>query len=160
MNSARRITGAARFAAFMVLMAVPGVALGQARLAISGPTSTVVGAPVDLTIEAYDGSGNIDATYTGDKVLTFSGATASPNPPTNPTVSDKNGFGIPFGAIHDDQFRERRGDSVRKRERSHDSVPGQEGHDWCHRRNPEHGDVGDKLVITATPSPWASSRLS
>ncbi len=98
MNSARRMTGAARLAAFMVLMTIPGVALGQARLAISGPSTAVVGALTDLTIEAYDGSGSIDASYNGDKQLTFSGATPSPNPPTTPTVSDKNGFGIPFGA--------------------------------------------------------------
>ena len=73
MNSSRRVTGAARTAAFMVLMAIPGLALGQARLAITGASSTVVGAPVDLTIKAYDGSGNIDTGYSGDRRLTFSG---------------------------------------------------------------------------------------
>ena len=64
MNSSRRVTGAAGIAAFMVLMAIPGLALGQAKLAITGASSTVVGAPVDLTIEAYDGSGNIDTSPT------------------------------------------------------------------------------------------------
>ena len=41
--------------------------------------------------------GRRSTSYTGDKTLTFSGATASASPVTAPTVSDKTGAAIAFG---------------------------------------------------------------
>ena len=158
MNSSRRVTGAAGIAAFMVLMVIPGLALGQAKLAITGASSTVVGAPVDLTIEAYDGSGNIDTVYHGDRQLTFSGANRSPNPPTPPTVSDKNGIGIPFGASTTVTFvsgvAEVSGNAngvMMLYRAKKDTIGVTDG-------TLSTLTLGDKLVITATPGRWANSR--
>src|SRR5207247_71297 len=50
-----------------------------------------------LTITAKDGAGSTVTAYTGDKTLTFSGATASTAPVTQPTVKDKTGAAINFG---------------------------------------------------------------
>src|SRR5438445_589748 len=68
------------------------VSTGSAtKFAVSGSTSQTAGATIRLTIATEDHSCNPDTAYTGDHSLTFSGANASTNPATQPTVSDKTG---------------------------------------------------------------------
>src|SRR5205823_6384693 len=59
-------------------------------------TSPVAGAADALTITAKDTSGNTVATYTGDKTLTFGGASTFGS--NHPTVSDKSGTAVAFGS--------------------------------------------------------------
>src|SRR5204863_7732841 len=59
------------------------------RLVITGTGTQTAGTPQSLTITAKDGAGSTVTSYTGDKTLTFSGATASTSPVTAPTVSDR-----------------------------------------------------------------------
>jgi|GEM_PF-2455499 len=68
------------------------------RFVVSGSSNQQAGSSQNLTITAMDSSGNVATGYTGDKTLRFSGSSASSNPVTNPTVSDKDGFAIQFGA--------------------------------------------------------------
>ncbi|MDE2215176.1 MAG: hypothetical protein KGJ61_08700 [Candidatus Omnitrophica bacterium] len=63
--------------------------------AISG--SITAGTTDQLTITAYDTYGNVATSYTGDKTFTFSGASVSAYG-NHPTVTDKNGTAINFGA--------------------------------------------------------------
>ncbi len=51
----------------------------------------------NITVTAQDDYGNTVASYTGDKTLTFSGANASTDPATAPTVTDKTGAAVAFG---------------------------------------------------------------
>ena len=69
------------------------------RLVITGSATQVAGAGQDLTITAKDSSGNTVQTYTGSKDLYFSGSGPSPNPATNPTVSNSGGTGVAFGSL-------------------------------------------------------------
>ena len=61
--------------------------------------SMTAGDPVQLTITAEDNSGAVDTTYSGDKALTFSGASPSANPVIDPTVMDKSGTPQNFGVL-------------------------------------------------------------
>ncbi|NGZ45049.1 hypothetical protein EWU23_11235, partial [Cytophagaceae bacterium 50C-KIRBA] len=72
----------------------PGVAT---KLIITGTGTQTAGSSQNITLTAYDVSGNVATSYTGDKSLTFSGANISTNPATNPTVTDKNAADINFG---------------------------------------------------------------
>ncbi|MFL0161624.1 beta strand repeat-containing protein, partial [Aquirufa salirivi] len=72
----------------------PGVAT---KLVITGTGTQTAGTSQNITLRAYDVSGNIATSYTGDKSLTFSGANVSLSPATNPTVTDKNAAAINFG---------------------------------------------------------------
>jgi hypothetical protein len=58
-------------------------------------TSPVAGATDALTISAKDSSGNTVATYTGDKTLTFGGASTFGS--NHPTVTDKSGTPVALG---------------------------------------------------------------
>ncbi|WP_459465279.1 beta strand repeat-containing protein, partial [Aquirufa sp. OSTEICH-129A] len=73
----------------------PGAAT---KLVITGTGTQTAGNSQNITLTAYDASGNIATSYTGDKTLTFSGANASINPATNPTVTNKNAVAINFGS--------------------------------------------------------------
>ncbi len=68
------------------------------RLVITGSAAQVAGAGQDLTITARDSSGNPVQSYTGSKNLYFSGSGPSPNPATNPTVSNAGGTAVAFGS--------------------------------------------------------------
>ncbi len=68
------------------------------RFAISGNLNQQAGSGQSLTITAMDSSGNTATGYAGDKTVRFSGSGPSSNPVTYPTVSDKDGFAIQFGA--------------------------------------------------------------
>ncbi|MHA8058531.1 beta strand repeat-containing protein, partial [Aquirufa nivalisilvae] len=72
----------------------PGAAT---KLVITGTSTQTAGNSQNITLTAYDVSGNVATSYTGDKTLTFSGANSSINPATNPTVTDKNTTAINFG---------------------------------------------------------------
>ncbi|MHA8068035.1 beta strand repeat-containing protein, partial [Aquirufa ecclesiirivi] len=72
----------------------PGAAT---KLVITGTGTQTAGSSQNITLRAYDVSGNIATSYTGDKSLTFSGANVSSSPATNPTVTDKNAAAINFG---------------------------------------------------------------
>ena len=69
-----------------------------AYMTITSPSSaTIAGVSITATITAFDQYDNVATDYVGDKNITFSGATASPNPVTEPTASDKNAADIDFG---------------------------------------------------------------
>jgi hypothetical protein len=74
------------------------VTIGPAeQLVLSAASSNpVAGAADNLTITAKDASGGTVSTYTGPKILTFSGASPSPGGNT-PTVSDFSGTDVAFG---------------------------------------------------------------
>src|SRR5207253_7711426 len=65
---------------------------------ITGSGTQTAGTTQNLTITAKDAAGNVATSYTGDKTLTFSGAGASSNPVTNPTVTSKTGTAANFGS--------------------------------------------------------------
>ena len=67
------------------------------RLVITGTGSQTAGASQNMTITAKDAASNTVTGYSGDKNLTFSGAGASSNPATQPTVNDKSGAAQAFG---------------------------------------------------------------
>ncbi|MGM0587392.1 MAG: invasin domain 3-containing protein [Bacteroidota bacterium] len=66
------------------------------RLVLSGSGTQTAGSAQSLTITAQDTYGNTATSYTGDKSLTFSGASAAPDG-TNPTVTAKDGTATNFG---------------------------------------------------------------
>ena len=66
------------------------------RLAITGSGSQTAGSSQNLTISALDNANNVDTTYTGNKFLTFSGASVATSG-ANPTVTDKDGIARNFG---------------------------------------------------------------
>jgi hypothetical protein len=75
-----------------------GATFGQAtKFVITGSSSQVAGTTQNLTIRA-DSAGSPAATYTGAKVLTFSGANSSSSPVTAPTISDATGTPVAFGS--------------------------------------------------------------
>jgi hypothetical protein len=73
----------------------PGVA---ARLVLSGGTIQTAGTTNNLSVTARDAAGNVATDYTGNKSLTFSGASPSSNPVTAPTVVNRTGAAIAFGS--------------------------------------------------------------
>lgn len=66
------------------------------RFIISGTATQTAGATQNITITATNADGSTFVAYTGDKSLTFSGATTAPNG-TVPTIIDKNGTAVNFG---------------------------------------------------------------
>ena len=71
-------------------------AANAANLTLAAATTTpTAGVGNNLTITAKDAFGNVATGYTGDKPLTFGGASVQTN---NPTVSDKTGVARNFGA--------------------------------------------------------------
>jgi hypothetical protein len=80
---------------------IPG---GASKLVITGSVSQTAGTPQNLTITARDASNNLVPTYTGGKSLTFSGANASTNPVTQPSVTDSTGVSVPFGTATSIRF--------------------------------------------------------
>src|SRR5439155_1762205 len=74
------------------------IAAGAAtKLLLAGAGRQTAGSANALTLTAQDASGNTATGYSGDKSLTFSGANASGNPVTQPTVTDKTGAAVNFG---------------------------------------------------------------
>jgi hypothetical protein len=69
------------------------------RFKITGSTSDMfTGDERDITITAYDQQGNIKTDFSGNMMLEFSGANASPSPSSKkPTVLDRHGEDIDFG---------------------------------------------------------------
>lgn len=67
------------------------------RLVITGPSNLTAGVVGNLTITAADPYGNADTTYINTHSLTFSGASASTNPVTAPTVENNVGAQVAFG---------------------------------------------------------------
>ena len=57
---------------------------------ITGNSSQTAGVAQTITIKAYDAYGNPANRFTGNKTLTFSGASDSPTPPYHPTVNGTN----------------------------------------------------------------------
>ncbi|HEY6962615.1 MAG TPA: invasin domain 3-containing protein [Gaiellaceae bacterium] len=88
--------------------ATDGALTGQASVAVSaaaamklrlaGSATQTAGTAQALTISAYDQYGNVATGYTGDKQLTFAGASASGSPVTQPTVTSKSAAAIAFGS--------------------------------------------------------------
>ncbi len=66
------------------------------KFVITGSGSQTAGTTQDLTIRA-DSAGQPATSYTGVKLLTFSGATSSSDPVTAPTVKDTGGVAVAFG---------------------------------------------------------------
>lgn len=74
------------------------------RFVISAASATpAAGAADDLTISAQDAYGNVDPTYAGSRSLVFSGANASAAG-NSPTVTNKSGAAIAFGAATEIEF--------------------------------------------------------
>ncbi len=77
--------------------AVTGAAIS--RLSLTAATTTpAAGAPNNLTIRAIDAFGNVATGYTGSHSMAFTGATAVPNSPFGPTVTNAAGTAQAFGA--------------------------------------------------------------
>ncbi len=71
--------------------------VSASNLAITGTGTQAAGASQSITITATDGFGNVDVAYTGDKSLTFSGPSSSPDGDA-PTMTDKGGTDTNFGS--------------------------------------------------------------
>ena len=56
--------------------------VGATKLVITGNSTQIAGGSQTITITAKDNFGNVDGSYDGDRVLTFSGASSSPAPST------------------------------------------------------------------------------
>ena len=67
------------------------------RLVITGTATQTAGGTQNITITAKNPNGSTNTTYTGDKILTFSGANNSANG-NAPTVKNKTGSAIVFGS--------------------------------------------------------------
>lgn len=80
-----------------VTFTATGTAGAAAGLVISGSNSQIAGALQNLTVTAQDANGNTATGYTGDQLLTFTGANASPTG-LSPTVTDKNSTAVDFGS--------------------------------------------------------------
>ncbi|MFL0163395.1 beta strand repeat-containing protein, partial [Aquirufa salirivi] len=93
-------TGTSGTGTFTFASATGGASGTSSNIAISGGTATklvvtgnatqTAGASQSITITAQDANGNTASAYTGVKSITFSGATSSPSPATNPTISGVN----------------------------------------------------------------------
>ena len=66
---------------------------------ITGNTTMDAGDYQAITITAYDQYDNVATSYTGAKGLTFSGASSSSSPVTDPTCSDSGTIDKDFGAV-------------------------------------------------------------
>jgi len=64
---------------------------------VTGNSTMTAGGSQTLTIIAYDQYDNVATNYTGEKGLTFSGASASPDSSENPTCSDSGAADKDFG---------------------------------------------------------------
>ena len=80
------------------LSVTTGAATAASFSLAANTTTPAAGAADGLTITAKDSYGNTATGYTGDHSLTLSGANASPNPVTQPTVTDKTGAAVNFGS--------------------------------------------------------------
>jgi hypothetical protein len=79
-------------------LAVTTAPLAASKFALTATTTTPAAGAVDnLTTTAQDTYGNVATSYTGAKILTFTGASASPNG-TAPTVSSSSGADVAFGS--------------------------------------------------------------
>ncbi|GAH68762.1 unnamed protein product, partial [marine sediment metagenome] len=65
---------------------------------VTGDAAMTAGGSNTITITAYDQYDNVAAGYSGDKTLTFSGASSSADPVTSPTCSDKVPADIDFSS--------------------------------------------------------------
>lgn len=65
---------------------------------VTGTASMTAGGENAITLTAYDQYNNVAAGYSGDKTLTFSGASSSADPVTSPTCSNKNSTDINFAS--------------------------------------------------------------
>ena len=72
-------------------------AASAAKLRVTGSTSQTAGSAQSLTVTAFDSFGNIATGYTGAHQITFSGASASTAPVTQPTATTNTGTAIAFG---------------------------------------------------------------
>lgn len=68
------------------------------KLVITGSASQTAGASQDLTITAQDANGNTATAYTGDKTLTFTGASQASRGQM-PAVKDNTGTTVVFGTL-------------------------------------------------------------
>jgi hypothetical protein len=66
------------------------------NLTLTGSSSQTAGNTQTLTLTAKDALGSTMTSFNGDKTVTLSGASASPDT-TSPTCTDKDGVAIPFG---------------------------------------------------------------
>ncbi|MBF0397942.1 MAG: DUF1566 domain-containing protein, partial [Desulfobacterales bacterium] len=113
-------------------------------LKITGSGSQTAGASQTITITAYDQYDNIDTAYTGDKTLTFSGATESANPITAPTCTDKTSEPKSFGTETSLTFANGQATCSMKLYRAETAA-----------LNATDGTIstsGDSLVVTVAPS--------
>ncbi|MBI2283334.1 MAG: Ig-like domain-containing protein, partial [Bacteroidetes bacterium] len=69
-----------------------------AKFAITGTATQTAGATQHITITALDNNDATATTYTGTKIVTFSGANASLSPVTLPSITDINGTAVAFGS--------------------------------------------------------------
>jgi hypothetical protein len=68
------------------------------RLIVTGSSTQTAGTIQNLTITAVDDTGKVDSSYSGNKNVVFTGASASPSPSsTPPTVMDRSGTAKTFG---------------------------------------------------------------
>jgi len=65
---------------------------------VTGTASMTAGSSNTITITAYDQYDNVATGYSGDKTLTFSGASSSSGPVTSPTCSNKSSADINFAS--------------------------------------------------------------
>jgi hypothetical protein len=66
------------------------------NLTLTGSSSQTAGNTQTITLTAKDALGSTMTSFNGDKAVTFSGASASPDT-TSPTCTDKDGVAISFG---------------------------------------------------------------
>ena len=75
-----------------------------AKFVITGSGTQTAGGSQTIAIKAQDVGGNTATSYTGSHNLTFSGASPSTNPVTNPTVTNNSAGAITFGSSTNIQF--------------------------------------------------------
>ncbi|MEI8273412.1 MAG: cadherin-like domain-containing protein, partial [Paludibacter sp.] len=67
------------------------------RFIITGTATQTAGTTQNITITQTNSAGVTNSSYTGDKVLTFSGANSSISPVNAATIKDKTGTNVSFG---------------------------------------------------------------
>ncbi|MFZ2602923.1 MAG: hypothetical protein WAX79_02840, partial [Candidatus Omnitrophota bacterium] len=85
------------FAASAAISRSATIDVALSVLKITGTATMNAGGSNTITIKAIDANANIDKDYTGNKTLTFSGASSSPDT-TAPTCSNYIGVDKPFGS--------------------------------------------------------------
>ncbi|WP_415711114.1 hypothetical protein, partial [Aquirufa beregesia] len=100
LSSKLTFTGTSGTGTFTFTSATGGITGTSVNIAINGGTATkllitgnatqTAGSSQSITLTAQDTDGNTASAYTGVKSITFSGATSSASPVTNPTVSGVN----------------------------------------------------------------------